>query len=159
MKNKFIILIGIFFLFIACEKKSKPNLLLYINRVNQLEILTVDDNCGEWGGNEKIITIYRDDLEGQLLADYIEKTKNCKNGKEPEITESIKRIKLTEEESELILTSINELSEKKLSKEDYPSHSGIYSRIMLRDSSIMINDFPSIELKSVNELITKLKKK
>jgi len=159
MKHKLIISIGIFFLLIACKKESKPNPLLYINRVNQLEILTVDDKCGEWGGNEKTITVYRDDLKGQLLADYIEKTKNCKNGKEPEITESIKRIKLTDEESELILISINELCEKKLSKEDYPSHSGIYNRIMLRDSTLMISDFPSVELKSINDLITKLKRK
>jgi hypothetical protein len=159
MKNNFIILIGIFFLLYGCKTQSKSNLLLYINRVNQLEILTVDDKCGEWGGNEKILTIYRDDLKGQLLADYIEKTKNCKNGKEPEITDSIKRIKLTTEESELILKSINELCEKKLSKEDFPIHSGIYNRIMLRDSTLMISDFASVKLKSLNDLITKLKNK
>ena len=159
MKNKFIILIWISFLLNGCKIQSKSNLLLYINRVNQLEILTVDDKCGEWGGNEKILTIYRDNLKGQLLADYIEKTKNCKNGKDPEITDSIKRIKLTNEESELILESINELCEKKLSKEDIPIHSGIYNRIMLRDSTLMISDFPSVELKSISDLITKLKKK
>jgi hypothetical protein len=159
MKNKLIISIGIFFLFIACKKESKPNPLFFINRINKLEILTVDDKCGEWGGNEKMLTIYRDGLKGQLLADYIEKTKNCKNGKEPQITESIKRIKLTQDQSELILQSINELSEKKLNREDYPSHSGIYNRIMLRDSSIMISDFPSVQLKSVNSLVAKLKRK
>ena len=143
----------------AFKNESKPNLLHYINHVNKLEILTVDDKCGEWGGNEKKLTIYRDGLKGQLLADYIEKAKNCKNGKETQVTESIKRIKLTQDESELIILSINELCEKKLNREDYPSHSGIYNRIMLRDSSIMISDFPSVELKNVNSLVAKLKKK
>jgi hypothetical protein len=159
MKNRFIILVGICILFIACKTQFQSNVLLYINRVNQLEILTIDDKCGEWGGNEKTLTIYRDDLKGQLLADYIEKTKNCKNGKEPEITASIKRIKLTDEESELILKIINELCERKLNREDYPSHSAIFNRIMLRDSTLMISDFPSVELKSINDLLTKLKRK
>ena len=159
MKDKLIISIGIFFLFVACKKESKPNPLLYINRVNKLEILTVDDKCGEWGGNEKMLTIYRDDFKGQLLADYIEKTKNCDNRNDSQITESIKRIKLTQDQSELIIQSINELCEKKLNREDYPSHSGIYNRIMLRDSSIMISDFPSVELKSVHLLVAKLKRK
>jgi hypothetical protein len=159
MKNKFIILSGIFFLLNGCKTQSKSNLLLYINRVNQLEILTVDDKCGEWGGNEKMLTIYRDDLEGQLLADYIERTKNCDNGKEPQITKSIKRIKLTQEENELILESINELCQTKLNREAYPSHSGIFNRIMFRDSSIIISDFSSVELKSLNKLVTRLKKK
>ena len=159
MKEKITIFIGIFFLFIACKSESKPNPLKFINRVNKLEILTVDDKCGEWGGNEKILTIYRDDLEGQLLADYIEKNKVCGNGNDPQITKSIKRIKLTQEQNELILKSINELCEKKLNREDYPSHSGIFNRIMLSDSSIIISDFPSIELESMNNLITKLPKK
>ncbi|REG99002.1 hypothetical protein [Flavobacterium aquicola] len=159
MKEKLIILIGIFFLFIGWKKESKPNLLQYINRVNKLEILTVDDKCGEWGGNERMLTIYRDDLKGQLLGDYIEKVKNCKDKKEAQITKSIKRIKLTQQETELILESVNELCEKKLNREDYPSHSGIFNRIMLSDSSIVIKDFPSVELTSLNKLVTELKKK
>lgn len=157
MKNKFIIYIGIFFLLIACKTQSKSNLLLHINRVNQLEILSIDDKCGEWGGNKKIITLYREDLKGQLLADYIEKTKNCENEKEPEITKSIKKIKITQEESKLILKSINELIENKLNREVYISHSGIYNQIMLRDSTLIISDFPSVELKSINDLVKKLK--
>lgn len=159
MKNQIIVLSGIFFLFTACKTQTKSNLLLCINQMNHLEILSVDDKCGEWGGNEKTITVYRDAFKGQLLADYVEKTTNCKNGKEPEIAESIKRIKLSDQESDLVLITINELYKKKLSKVDYPSHSGIYNRIMLSDSTIMISDFPSVELKSLNNLITKLKKK
>lgn len=159
MKEKIIILIAVFFLLVAWKKESKTNLLELINNINKLEILTVDDKCGEWGGNEKKLTIYRDGLKGQLLADYIEKEKNCTNGKEPQITNSIKRIKLTQEENELILKTINELCEKKLNRKFRISHSGIFNRIMLRDSSIVISDFPSIELDNLNTLITKLKKK
>ena len=159
MKEKLIILIGVLFLLIAWKKESKSNLLEFINNINKLEILTVDDECGEWGGNEKILTIYRDGLEGQLLADYIEKDKDCKNGKDPQITKSIRRIKLTQEENELILETINELCEKKLNRKFYISHSGIFNRIMLSDSSIVISDFPSIELENMKKLITKLQEK
>lgn len=158
MKKKFIILIGLLFLLVAFKKESNPNTLLFINQINKLEILTVDNKCGEWGGNEKNITIYRNDLKGPLLADYVEKTKNCKNSNEHEITKSITKIKLTQHENDLIILSINELCEKKLNKTDYPSHSGTYNRIMLRDSSIFISDFTSTELKSISDLISRLKK-
>lgn len=134
-------------------------MLLHINHVNKLELISVDDKCGEWGGNEKEITIYRDDFKGPLLADYSERTKNCNNGSEPKVTKSIRRIKITEEESKLILESINELCESKMAKEDYPSHSGIFNRIMLSDSSMIITDFPSIELKKFGELVGKIKQK
>ena len=152
-------LIGTFVLISSCQTESKQNTLLHINHVNKLELLSVNDKCGEWGGDEKQLLIYRDDFKGQLLADYSEKTKTCGNGSESKITKSIKRIKITEEETNLIIESINELCKNKMAREDYPSHSGIFNRIMLSDSSMIITDFPSVELKKFGELVGKIKQK
>jgi len=152
-------LIGTIVLISSCQTENKQNTLLYINHVNKLELLTVDDNCGEWGGNEKQLIIYRDDFKDQLLADYSEKTKTCGNGSESKITKLIKRIKITEEENNLIVESINELCKNKMDREDYPSHSGIFNRIMLSDSSMIITDFPSVKLKKFDELVSKIKRK
>lgn len=134
-------------------------MLLNINHVKKLEFLTIDDKCGEWGGNEKQIVFYRDSFKSPLLADYIEKSKNCGNGNEQKVTKSIKRIKVSEEESKLVVEIINELCENKLSKEDFPEHSGIFNRIMLSDSSMIIQDFPSVELKKFNKLTKEIQKK
>src|SRR6218665_880875 len=152
-------LIGKIVLISSCQTENKQNALLYVNHFNKLEFLTVDDKCGEWGGDEKQLVIYRDDFKGPLLADYSEKTKTCGNGSEQKITKSIKRIKITEEENNLIIESINELCKNKMAREDYPSHSGIFNRIMLSDSSMIITDFPSVELKKFGELVGKIKQK
>ncbi len=152
-------LIGIFVLISSCETENKQETLLYINHVNKLEFLSVDDKCGEWGGNEKQLILYRDNFNGPLLADYSERTKNCDNVSEAIITKSIRRIKISEAENKLIIQSINELSKNKMTSEDFPSHSGIYNRIMLSDSSLIITDFPSVELKKFGELVGKIKKK
>ena len=152
-------LIGTFVLISSCQTESKQNALLHINNVNKLEFISVNDKCGEWGGDEKQLLIYRDDFKGPLLADYSEKTKVCSNGSEPKVTKSIKRIKITEEESKLIVESINELCESKMARKDYPSHSGLFNRIMLSDSSMMITDFPSVELKNFGKLVGKIKQK
>lgn len=152
-------LIGIFVLISSFKTENKQDILLHINHLNKLELLSVDDKCGEWGGNEKQLIIYRDDFKGPLLSDYSEKTKNCNNGSVPHVTKSITRIKVTEEESKLIIEAINELCESKMAREDYPSQSGIFNRIMLSDSSMIITDFPSVELKKFGELVGKIKHK
>lgn len=152
-------LIGIFVLISSFKTENKQDILLHINHLNKLELLSVDDKCGEWGGNEKQLIIYRDDFKGPLLADYSEKTKNCNNGSVPQVTKSITRIKVTKEEIKLIIEAINELCESKMDREDYPSHSGIFNRIMLSDSSLIITDFPSVELKKFGELVGKIKQK
>lgn len=156
--RRLLFLISLFFIY-SCKTENKATVLLNINHVNKLEFLTVDDKCGEWGGNEKQIIFYRDSFQSQLLADYIEKTKDCGSGNEPKVTKSVKRIKVSEEESKLIIETINELCENKLSREDFPAHSGIYNRIMLSDSSMIIQDFPSVELKKFNKLTKEIQQK
>ena len=145
----------------SCKKEEKnyvKDSLFYINHVNKLELITIDDKCGEWGGDETQLIIYRDSLRGPLLADYFEKNA-CENEKEQKIINSIKRIKIGEEEKKLIIESITELSEKKLNREDLPSHSGRRNQIMLSDSSMIITDFPSVELKNFKQLTERIKQK
>lgn len=147
---------------ISCQKENvmfNKNILLNINHVNKLEILSRDDKCGEWGGDEKQLIIYRDDFKSPLLADYSEKTGNCDNIHESKITKSIKRIKIADEESNLISKIIYELAENKINREPIPSHSGIFNHIILSDSSFIINDFPSVELKNFKNLIDKIEQK
>jgi hypothetical protein len=160
MRIIFILIIS-FFLIHSCQKESdenKKDLLLNINHINRLELKTIDDRCGEWGGDEIQLIVYRDDLKGSLLADYFEKTA-CYDGSKSKIIKSIKRIKITNEEQKLIIGSITELCEKKLNRQDIPSHSGRLNQIMLSDSSMIISDFPSIELKNFKELSQKIKQK
>ncbi|WBZ95095.1 hypothetical protein PGH12_16755 [Chryseobacterium wangxinyae] len=151
----FLILFGAFII-ISCQKEER---LLNVNYGNKLEILNVDDKCGEWGGDQKQLIIYRDDFKGQLLADYSEKIGNCDNVSESKITKSVKRIKITDEDSDLIIKIIDELTENKINRKPTPSHSGIFNRIILSDSSMIINDFPSIELKNFKKLIDKIEQK
>ena len=84
---------------------------------------------------------------------------NCENGNEPKVTKSIKRIKVSKEECKLIIETIIELYEKKLSREDFLAHSGIFNRIMLSDSSMIIQDFPSVELKKYKKLTKEIQQK
>lgn len=147
---------------ISCQKENilhNKNVLLNINHGNKLEILSRNDKCGEWGGDEKQLIIYRDDFKSPLLADYSEKTGNCDNISQSKITKSIKRIIIADEDDELIIKTINELIENKINRESVPSHSGISNRIFLSDSSMIIRDFPSVELKNFKKLIDKIDQK
>lgn len=146
---------------ISCQEKItlNENILLNINYGNKLKIVSRDDKCGEWGGDEKQLIIYRDDFKSPLLADYSEKTENCDNVGESKITKSIKRIKIANEDSNLIIKIINELTENKINRESIPSHSGVSNHIILSDSSMIINDFPSSELKNFKKLIERIEQK
>lgn len=149
-------LIVSFVLIISCKKdinEDKKDLLQHINHINRLELKTIDDRCGEWGGDEIQLIVYRDDLKGSLLADYFEKTA-CYDGSKSKIIKSIKRIKISNDEQKLIIETIKELSEIKLNRPDIPSHSGRFNRIMLSDSSIIVSDFPSMELQGGSVSLT-----
>jgi len=156
--KKLLCLIGTIVVISSCQTESKHDVLLHINHSNKLELLYVDSKCGEWGGNEQELIIYRDEFESPLLADYSEKTKMCSTN-ELKDSISIKRIKITEEESNLIIESINELCKSKMSREKVPPHGGILYHFMLSDSSMIIRDFPSVELKNFAALVLKIKQK
>jgi len=158
---KIVLTFLIAFTIISCQQESdasnkSKSLLLNINHRNKFEISSTDDKCGEWGGDKKLLTIYRDDFKGPLLADYSEEIKNCDNIPESKISKSVKRIKLDEGDISLIIMTINELAENKINRESIPSHSGISNYILLSDSSMIIHDFPSIELNNFQKLIEKI---
>ncbi|SHJ88435.1 hypothetical protein [Epilithonimonas mollis] len=56
------------------DSDNNKNTFRHISQFNKLVLETRDDRCGEWGGDVTQLIIYRDTLEGSLLADYIEKT-------------------------------------------------------------------------------------
>jgi len=138
-----LILAIVIFTFTSAKSFYQTNDLLYINHVNRLKLLTIDNKCGEWGGDKKVLTIYRDGFNGQLLADYLEETKDCDADVPAIPSKSIKRIKLNQQDKNLIIDCLNELSSNKLNREDYPSHSGLFNQALLSDSSINIQDFPA----------------
>lgn len=140
------------------DSDNNKNTFRHISQFNKLVLETRDDRCGEWGGDITQLIIYRNTLEGPLFADYIEKTA-CYDGSKSKIINSIKRIKITNEEQKLVIESINELCEKKLNRQDIPSHSGRFNQIMLSDSSMIISDFPSVELKKFKKLSQIFKQK
>lgn len=103
--NRFFVLFGVLSM-ISCQQENNSlnkNVLFNINHSNKLKIVSIDAKCGEWGGDEKQIVFYRDDFKSQLLANYLEKNKNCDHIPESKITKSIKRIKITDEDSDLII--------------------------------------------------------
>ncbi len=56
----------------GCQKNNTLNkdLLKGIDHYNHLTLQTMDDKCGEWGGDLQKIVFYRKDFESELLADY-----------------------------------------------------------------------------------------
>lgn len=159
--NKIPSLLVIFLFFISSFNVDQDeNFLVFINHVNTLTLTFQNDKCGEWGGDREIITIYRKSYNGQLLADYSKEIKDCeKSGGERLKKETIFGIKLSTENQKLILESIHELAARKLSREVMPSHSGLYCEALLKDSSIVIRDFPAARWTTFEKLSQELKKK
>ena len=61
------------------------------------------------------------------------------------LVENVKNILLSEEDKKLILSSINELIERRFSQLDYPQHYGNISTAYLSDSSLTVSYYPSEE--------------
>ena len=153
-------IISILFIFnIENNQDDEQDSLSFINNVNKLEFTFVNNKCGEWGGDEKNIIIYREDFKGELLADYTEKIKTCNSAQESKISTSKNKIKLTQSNNQLIIEMINEVTRNKLNREDYPSHSGLFCEVLLSDSTIFIKDFPAKEWKSFNRFSDIIKKR
>ncbi|MEQ8475362.1 hypothetical protein [Fulvivirga sp.] len=137
--------------------------LEYIDRWNQVELTQTDDEFGEWGGNSDIIVIYSDGEKiyanySRYLGSYEppkppnenEKTKKWYEYKELEKT--IDSVELNSEQIELIESAIIELTKLKINSKTYPAHSGIVNTVISRDSSLIIEDYPSKEWQSFQYL-------
>ena len=129
--------------------------LKYISHNTKLTMIGVDDKCGEWGGDSDELILYRDTIDKKtLLADYIKINLTCKGLIKDSIL--IERIKVSKKAEKLIIESIKELSEFKIMRKNYPSHIGIYNHIMLSDSTLLIDDFPSKNWISFKKLVLEL---
>ena len=145
------------------KSNSTKKYLNYIDIVNEIEISHTDDKYGEWGGDTDLILIYSDgkhyfanyskylgSAEPPLPPKENEKPKKWYEYGELEI--KIDSIRLTKSDKELIEMTIFELIENKLRNPTAFTHSGIYNSIISRDSTLIINDYPSIEWKKFQEL-------
>jgi len=152
------------------ETKSSKKPLDYIDIVNEIELLHTDDKYGEWGGDTDLILIYSN--ENQYFANYSrylgsveppltpkenEKPKNWYEYKKLEF--KVDSLKLNQSDKELIEKTILELLKNKLRNPTSFSHSGISTKIISKDSTLVIIDYPSIEWKSFQKLKKVLKKK
>ncbi len=105
-----------------------------------------DDKCGEWGGNTETIKINRLDYNKALIAEYLYEKKDCKDPynrkQESVIKERLTRV-LDNRAEHLVVSLIRELIEKKLSSEVEPAHGGTRNSIIIDDSTLLIDDYPS----------------
>ena len=151
------ILIVVLLVFLnSCQTKNNRIPLRYILPKDSLKLTIINNNCGEWGGDKESVIIYRSDFDGPLFANYTQIIKDCKTGKQAQDKSSKSGIKLTEENQQLIVECINELCENKLSRENKPSHSGLFCQVLLTDSSVIVSDFPSVNWKRFKQLCAQL---
>ncbi len=128
--------------------------LEYIDRWNKIELAQTDDEFGEWGGNSDIIVVYSDGEK--IYANYLrylgsyEPPKPPKENEEPkkwyeykELEKTIDSVELNREQIELIENAIMELTKLKINSKSSFSHSGIVNRVISKDSSLIIEDYPS----------------
>ncbi|MCB9043118.1 MAG: hypothetical protein R2798_03860 [Chitinophagales bacterium] len=133
---------------------KRKNTLKYIE--SQPLIITYSDaECGEWGGNIEIIKVEKDGFKESLNAVYTYEKIDCSapysERSKLNITKS-KKVKLSEEGENLVLAIILELIEIKLDRENIPSHSGVLNSVIIGDSTLIINDFPSEFIRSFGKL-------
>ena len=158
---KTLVLLSVYMVLFASQDVKPSQDLAYINQKNQLKLFSVDDKCGEFGGVEQTIIIYREGFEGILCADFEEKTTNCDRPIDgTKLTANIKKVKLSNADVRLVIASINELAANKLNRSSLIiSHSGLFHQAKLDDASLTIEDFPAKEWKNFKALVLVLKKK
>ena len=134
--------------------------LQIIDTYQELLLKQSGDKCGEWGGDTEEIRIYKTRHKGKTLADFKKTIIDCDDPysqkSKPKIIEK-KGIELTETELKLINDCINELVSQKISTEQRISHSGIANTVMTRDSTLIIEDYPSfrwLKFKELTKIIT-----
>ncbi len=136
--------------------------LKIIDTYQELILKQKGDKCGEWGGDTKEIRIYKTEHNGKIFADYKETIIDCKDPysqkSEPEIIE-IKEIILSDLELNLAQESISDLLNYKLTTEQRISHSGIGNYVTSRDSSLVVEDWPSFGWTKFRELIKQIENK
>jgi hypothetical protein len=147
------------------QKKTEFNKSIILENWQELTLIQTDDRYGEWGGNTFVIKIYKNSTSNNYFADY----KEYKGSTEPPpppkhsnqyfpwyiykpVINQKNEIKLNENQIELIHKAVISLTSQKLSNENLLAHSGIKNEIILKDSTFIINDFPSFKWNEFHKL-------
>jgi len=141
--------------------------LEYINRWNQIELAHTDAKYGEWGGDSDVITIYSDGKT--LYANYSRYLGSTSPPMPPKENEEVKKwfeykeldykidsIELDNRGIHLVENAILELVKQKIDNQTFISHSGIRNSVIARDSSLIIEDYPSGKWTTFQKLKDKL---
>jgi hypothetical protein len=175
MKNRLAILFLTLILLTSClnEYKSFENSNItvelnqeieYINKLEQLELIQTDNVYGEWGGDTDVIKLYSDGKNIYAnYARYLGKegppdpfTVNDYSKKWYEFKKLDRKqdsIKLKDRQIVLIKSAILELTKLKIENRTYPSiGGGIVNEVVSRDSSLIIQHYPSNQWKSFQDL-------
>lgn len=150
------------------ELEFNGEYLKSLDSYQEIILIQTDDRLGEWGGNTFIVKIYIERDAETIVADY----KELEGTREPPLPPSpnessdsidnwfghksiiteINKIKLTENDKKLIEDAIIELIKHKIRNTDSFGHSGISNRIMYKDSSLIVEDYPSIKWSNFQKL-------
>ena len=133
-----------------------------LNIVDMYQDITLrqrGDECGEWGGNSTEIRIYKNIQTQLILADYKKTIIDCKAPYKDSDIKEINAIALDKAELKLIEESIAQLTDHKLSTKQEIAHSGISNSVVSRDSSLIIEHWPSFKWSKFRELIKTLEEK
>lgn len=149
-------------IFSSCDRTSGDEFLSRVDETSSIELIRRNDRCGEWGGDIEIISIYRKGVKG-LYADYSINTSACDH---PELSIDSTKIfqkrgqLLDEKTEELVNESIGQLikASKASSDEIYFGHAGIRNRVIISDSSLIIDDYPSIQWRTFERLVKEILK-
>ena len=164
-------------LWLSCSNKTvnEGNILNYyiINSHNELLLTHTNDKYGEWDGDTFRIRLYRNTETKELQLDYTEYQGEAAPPPTPEPNQELpkdwfwdqtilfqkKNIKVTAEHLELISKSISELASLRIEHYDIPAMSGIHNKVMLSDSSLIIENYPSKKWNNFHTLKRAIKNK
>ena len=141
---------------------SVDETLKFIDTYHEILLQQNGDKCGEWGGDIDQIRIYRAERSGIILADYKKIIIDCSDpyseNSQPIIEEKTEAT-LNDIELKLAEESINELLCYKLTTKEKISHSGIRNYVASKDSTLIIDHWPSFKWPKFRELVKIIEKK
>jgi len=143
------------------ELKSNTVHLKSLYRGQEILLIQTDDRLGEWGGNTFIVKIYMEEDSDTVVADYTELEGTMQPPPPPSpnassdliyswfghksILTEVDEIILTENDKKIIEDAIIELTKSKITNEQPFSNAGISNSVIWKDSSLIIEDYPSIK--------------
>ncbi|WP_431471599.1 hypothetical protein I5168_09450 [Nonlabens sp. SCSIO 43208] len=142
---------------------NKNDELRYIDKWNSIELAHTNNEYGEWGGDTEIINIYSD---GKVYyanyAKYLGEPGPPDPPKEDEevkvwyeykkLNRKIDSVELTANQLRLIKDAIYHLTQEKITTSSFAAHGGIVNSVVSKDSTLIIDSYPSDEWKPFQKL-------